>query len=62
MQSSGNVGIGTATITSGAKLEVSGTTSASSSITGTLVVGNLTGATTVGIGGGNINAGGTGTF
>ena len=55
----GNVGIGTAAITSGAKLEVSGTTSAVSSITGTLVVGNLTAATTVGIGDGNINAGGS---
>ena len=56
---SGNVGIGTTTITSGAKLEVSGTTAASSSVLGTVVIGNLTAATTVGIGGGNINAGGT---
>jgi hypothetical protein len=57
--SAGNVGIGTATITSGAKLEVSGTTASTTPITGTLVVGNLTAATTVGIGGGNVNAGGT---
>jgi len=38
------------------------TTSASSSIAGALTIGNGTAATNVAIGGGNVNAGGTGTF
>jgi hypothetical protein len=45
------------TLSSSGVLSVLGTTSASSSVTGSLIVGNGTAATTVGIGAGNINAG-----
>jgi hypothetical protein len=41
------------------KFQISDTTSASSSTTGALTIGNGTAATNVAIGGGNINAGGT---
>ncbi len=55
---------GSLTITRAHTLGVVDSTSASSSITGGLVVATTLGtsATSVGIGGGNINAGGTGTF
>jgi hypothetical protein len=43
-------------------LNVTTTTSASSSTVGALTIGNGTAATNVAIGGGNVNAGGTGTF
>jgi hypothetical protein len=61
----GDLLIGTASTTglSGSgNLKVAGTTSATSSTAGTVLVGNGTAATNVAIGGGNINAGGTGTF
>lgn len=48
--------------TSGSVVTMSGTTTASTSLLGALVVGNGSAATSVGIGGGNINAGGSGTF
>jgi len=44
------------------KVSVRYTTSASSSTTGALTIGNGTAATNVAIGAGNVNAGGTGTF
>ena len=47
------------TNTTGTTLTVSSTTSASSSITGAVTIGNGVAATSVAIGGGNINAGGT---
>jgi hypothetical protein len=43
-------------------VNIPSTTSASSSTTGALTIGNGTAATNVAIGGGNVNAGGTGTF
>ena len=43
-------------------LQLNGTTSASSSTVGALTIGNGTAATNVAIGGGNVNAGGTGIF
>ena len=54
----GNLLIGTTTdITGSAGARFSGTTAASTSITGTVIIGNLTTATTVGIGGGKIFTG-----
>jgi hypothetical protein len=43
-------------------INIPATTSASSSTAGALTIGNGTAATNVAIGGGNVNAGGTGTF
>jgi hypothetical protein len=54
----GTITLGTAT----ALVNIPGTTSASSSTVGALTIGNGTAATNVAIGGGNVNAGGTGTF
>jgi len=50
------------TLSESGALSLSATTSASSSTVGALTVGNGTAATNVAIGGGNINAGGRGTF
>jgi hypothetical protein len=47
---------------SGSAVNIPLTTSASSSTVGALTIGNGTAATNVAIGGGNVNAGGTGTF
>ena len=49
-------------VASGGDINIPGTTSASSSIAGALTIGNGSPATNVAIGGGNVNAGGTGTF
>lgn len=65
ISAAGNLLVGTTSdtgLTGPGGVSIASATSASSSTTGSLLVGNGTASTNVGIGGGNINAGGTGTF